>query len=148
MASNHEGRYRGLARPSNVIEAATESSQGAHSAPFPRDLVEFFAKAFTDAGDVVFDPFLGSGTAMAAAHFLDRIGYGCEISPAYCDVIVRRLLNLGCEAPVLATSGQSFEEMAAQRGVSAQESLSPCTLDSRAIKHRRAAPYYGRKQSK
>ena len=34
------------------------------------------------------DPFTGSGTTMAAAHVLDRVGYGCEISPAYCDVIL------------------------------------------------------------
>src|SRR4051794_18974311 len=80
-------------RPSNVIEAATESSQGSHSAPFPRDLFEFFIKAFTHTGDTVFDPFSGSGTTMAAAHMLGRTGYGCEISPAYCDVIVRRMLN-------------------------------------------------------
>ena len=42
--------------PSNVIEVKTESSQGSHSAPFPRALVEFFVKAFSDPGDVVFDP--------------------------------------------------------------------------------------------
>jgi DNA modification methylase len=69
------GRHEGIARPSNVIEVKTESSQGSHSAPFPRALVEFFVKAFSDAGDVVFDPFIGSGTTMAAAHVLGR--YGC-----------------------------------------------------------------------
>jgi len=77
--------------PSNVIEVRTETNQGSHSAPFPRGLVEFFVKAFSDPGDIVFDPFLGSGTTMAAAHVLGRVGYGCEISPAYCDVILRRV---------------------------------------------------------
>jgi len=62
-----------------VIELKTESSQGSHSAPFPRALVEFFVKAFSDAGDIVYDPFLGSGSTMAAAHVLGRNGYGCEI---------------------------------------------------------------------
>ncbi|MCW5982712.1 MAG: ParB N-terminal domain-containing protein [Bryobacteraceae bacterium] len=47
----------GIARPSNVIEAKTESSQGSHSAPFPRVLVEFFVKAYSDPGDLIFDPF-------------------------------------------------------------------------------------------
>ena len=75
-----EGRHGGIARPSNVIEVKTESSQGSHSAPFPRALVEFFVKAFSDAGDLIFDPFLGSGTTIAAAHLLDRVGYGVEIS--------------------------------------------------------------------
>ena len=52
--------------------------------------MEFFVKAFSDEGDLVFDPFLGSATSMAAAHVLSRVGYGCEISPAYCDVAMRR----------------------------------------------------------
>jgi DNA modification methylase len=57
---NREGRHGGIARPSNVIEAKTESSQGSHSAPFPRALVEFFVRAYSDVGDLIFDPFLGS----------------------------------------------------------------------------------------
>ena len=105
-ANNMDGRYAGVARPSNVIEVKTESSQGSHSAPFPRALVEFFVNAFTDADDIVFDPFLGSGTTLAAAHTLHRIGFGCEISPAYCDVIVRRLMSLSGEMAILATTGE------------------------------------------
>ena len=72
-ADDDDGRFTGIARPSNVIEAKTESSQGSHSAPFPAGLVEFFLKAFTDPGDVVFDPFMGSGTTMAAAEVLERV---------------------------------------------------------------------------
>jgi DNA modification methylase len=113
-ANNLEGRHGGIARPSNVIECKTESSQGSHSAPFPRALVEFFVKAFSDAGDLVFDPFLGSGTTMAAAHVLDRVGYGIEISPAYCDVILRRIEHLTGIEPALA-SGEKFNDIAAQR---------------------------------
>ncbi len=116
-AADSDGRHTGLARPSNVIEVKTESSQGAHSAPFPRALVEFFVNAFTDAGDAVFDPFMGSGTTMAAAHVLGRSGYGCEISPAYCDVILRRMANLTGEEAVLAETGQSISETAAARRV-------------------------------
>jgi hypothetical protein len=61
-----------MARPSNVIEAKTESSQGSHSAPFPRAIPEFFIKAFSDPGDVVFDPFCGAGTTAIAARKLGR----------------------------------------------------------------------------
>ena len=99
-ADDNDGRFTGIARPSNVIEVKTESSQGSHSAPFPRALVEFFVKAFSDAGDIVYDPFLGSGSTMAAAHVLGRNGYGCEISPAYCDVILCRMKELTGEEPV------------------------------------------------
>jgi DNA modification methylase len=110
-----DGKHEGIARPSNVIEVKTESSQGSHSAPFPRALVEFFVKAFSDPGDNVYDPFLGSGTTMAAAHVLDRAGYGIEISPAYCDVILRRMEHLTGIEPALLT-GESFNDIATQRG--------------------------------
>ena len=135
-AEDSDGRFRGVARPSNVIEAKTESSQGAHSAPFPRALVEFFVLAFTDDGDVVFDPFLGSGTTMAAAEVLGRGGYGCEISPAYCDVILRRLMNLTGDTPVLAAMGDTFAAVAAARGVPGDEAFSPKQKDARANRRR------------
>lgn len=112
-----DGRHAGLARPSNVIEARTESGQGSHSAPFPRALVEFFVKALTDPGDAVFDPFLGSGTTLAAAEALNRIGYGIEISPAYCDVALERLMRLVGETALLVETGERFDEVVKARGV-------------------------------
>jgi DNA modification methylase len=112
---NMEGRHAGIARPSNVIDVKSESSQGSHSAPFPRGLVEFFVKAFSDPGDIVFDPFLGSGTTIAAAHVLDRAGYGCEISPGYCDVILQRIEQLSRTEPTLAATGECFSVVATAR---------------------------------
>ena len=94
-----------------------EGGQGDHSAPFPRALVEFFVKAFSDSGDLVFDPFMGSGTTMAAAHVLGRIGYGIEISPAYCDVILRRIAALTGREPVLVETGALLSQVAAGRGI-------------------------------
>jgi len=138
-----DGRHEGIARPSNVIEVRTESSQGTHSAPFPRPLVEFFVKAFSDAGDIVFDPFLGSGTTMAAAEVLDRTGYGIEISPAYCDVALRRIANLCGEEPVLEATGQSLHEVAAERGVPIVHVENPKQRDPRRIRHNGPAPFYG-----
>lgn len=108
-ANDMEGRHGGLARPSNVIEAKTESSQGSHSAPFPRAIPEFFIKAFSDPGDVIFDPFSGSGTTLVTAGMLDRAGYGVEISPAYCDVILRRMQETLKTQPVHASTGQPFQ---------------------------------------
>jgi DNA modification methylase len=140
-ANNLEGRHGGIARPSNVIECKTESSQGSHSAPFPRALVEFFIKAYSDPGDSIFDSFLGSGTTIAAAHVLDRVGCGSEISPAYCDVIVQRLMNLTAETAVLVGTngitwamhvGKTFEEIAERRGVPSHRALNP-TVDPKPI---------------
>ena len=146
-ANNMNGRHTGLARPSNVIDVASESGQGSHSAPFPRALVEFFVKAFSDAGDVVFDPFMGSGTTMAAAHLLDRKGYGCEISPGYCDVIVRRMMNLGLDA-MLESNGDSFAGVASQRGVDPEQALNMKAQDSGAIKHHGPNPHSRRPASR
>ncbi len=42
------------------------------------------------SGEIVYDPFLGSGTTLMAAAQMDRAGYGIELAPGYCDVIVER----------------------------------------------------------
>jgi DNA modification methylase len=58
---------------------------------------------------VVFDPFSGSGTTLATSGVLDRAGYGVEISPAYCDVILRRMQETLKIGPVHAGTGQPFQ---------------------------------------
>jgi DNA modification methylase len=141
---DEDGRHAGIARPSNVIEAKTESSQGSHSAPFPRAIPEFFIKAFSDPGDVVFDPFLGSGTTLVAAGALDRAGYGCEISPAYCDVILRRAMNAFGVTPTLATTGETFTEIAPAREAPADAAADLRAADSKSIRRKpNGMPCYG-----
>jgi DNA modification methylase len=81
----------GLAYPGNRLPTFSLNHQAlGHSAAFPVGLPSFFIKAYTDKGDKIFDPFLGSGTTLIAAEQLGRKCYGMEISPAYCDVIVKR----------------------------------------------------------
>lgn len=46
--------------------------------------------ALSDPGDIVFDPFLGSGSTLIASEQTGRKCYGCEIDPKYCDVIRKR----------------------------------------------------------
>ena len=149
--SDSDGRFAGVARPSNVVEVKSESSQGTHSAPFPRALVQFFLLAFSDEGDVVFDPFMGSGTTMAAAALLDRAAYGCELSAGYCDVILHRIWNLTGETPLLLGAGDetaTFQSVAAARGVPIEQPLNPKAQDSRAIKHNGPNPHYGPRKRK
>jgi hypothetical protein len=108
---------------------------------------EFFIKAFSDSGDVAFDPFLGSGTTIAAAHGLGRTGYGIEISSAYCDVILRRIAELTGEEPVLAQTTKIMAEVAAERGVARDQVNNPRLQDSRRIQHHGLAPFYGSRKA-
>ena len=73
---------------------------------------------------------------MAAAHVLGRVGYGCEISPAYCDVILRRIERLAETEPALAETGETFSQIAAGRGVSTTESADLRQRDSRSIRRK------------
>lgn len=84
----------GLAYPGNRLPTFSQSHSAlGHAAAFPVGLPEFFCKAYTDPGDVVFDPFCGSGSTIIAAEITGRRGMGSEISPAYCDIIVARWEN-------------------------------------------------------
>ncbi|MBI1934955.1 site-specific DNA-methyltransferase [Candidatus Woesearchaeota archaeon] len=62
-----------------------------HPAPFPVELPRRCIKLFSFVGDVVFDPFLGSGTTLLAAASTKRKGIGVEIDKTYCELAKRRL---------------------------------------------------------
>jgi site-specific DNA-methyltransferase (adenine-specific) len=75
---------RDKAYPTNVLHLATECGNKSHSAAFPEALPEWFIKLFTDEGDLVLDPFVGSGTTCAIAQKLRRNSVGIEILAEYC----------------------------------------------------------------
>lgn len=64
--------------PSNVIKCSGVDRRFKHSAMFPVKLPEFFITAMTDIGDLVLDPFCGSGTTLEAARNLNRISVGID----------------------------------------------------------------------
>jgi site-specific DNA-methyltransferase (adenine-specific) len=82
--SNWIGRE--MAYPSNVLHLATECSNKGHSATFPLELPSWFIKLFTKEGDVVLDPFMGSGTTGQAAVRLKRQYIGIESDEKYYQV--------------------------------------------------------------
>ena len=71
----------------------------------------------TARGDVVLDPFVGSGTTILAAERAGRRGYGIEIDPLYVDTAVARWERMtGTQA--LHANGKAFREVMAERGAS------------------------------
>jgi DNA modification methylase len=65
-----------------------------HKACFPIELPSNGIKLFTKENMILFEPFLGSGTTMVAAHQLKRKCYGMELDPKYCQVIIDRMKKL------------------------------------------------------
>lgn len=72
-----------------------------HPATFPVGLPSEYIKAMTKKGDGIIEPFCGSGTTLIACEHLDRICYGMELDPKYCDVIVKRWESFTGEKAVL-----------------------------------------------
>ena len=76
---------RDMVYPTNVLHGATECGNRNHSAVFPYWLPEWFIDLFTDPGDVVLDPFIGSGTTAFAALDKGRKVIGIELHEPYYD---------------------------------------------------------------
>lgn len=55
----------------------------------------------SEEGDIVFDPFMGSGSTMLAAHQLGRRCFGVELDPVYCQVVVDRMKALAPDLKVV-----------------------------------------------
>lgn len=87
-----------------------------HPAVFPVALPEFVMQAFSAAGDIVFEPFNGSGTSLLAAQLTGRHCRAVELAPEYVDVAIRRFQqNHQGVAITLAATGQTFDEVTTER---------------------------------
>lgn len=98
----------------NTFRRGRMNDLAAHPTVKNRKMVEDALLDCSRRGGVVLDPFLGSGTTLAAAFQTGRRGYGLELDPRYCDVILRRLADLTGTPPRLA-DGRSFDEVAVER---------------------------------
>ena len=67
--------------------------------------------------ELVYDPFLGAGTTLAAAELTERVCFGLELDARYIDVIVQRWQTLSGKKAKLDSDGRTFEEIASQRKV-------------------------------
>jgi site-specific DNA-methyltransferase (adenine-specific)/site-specific DNA-methyltransferase (cytosine-N4-specific) len=108
---------RDMVYPNNVIHLATECGNRNHSAAFPIELPSWFIKLFTEQGDVVLDPFVGSGTTAVAAIELSRNYVGVDIGEEYCRIsrertsgIQMQLLTIKSEQGTYSHNGTSQPE--------------------------------------
>jgi DNA modification methylase len=82
-----------LLRDSVDCPISIQSEAAGHPCPKPLRLWKWIIEQFTDPGDAVLDPFLGSGTATRAAKDLGRRAIGIEKSEKYCEIAARRLMQ-------------------------------------------------------
>lgn len=78
--------------PRNNIWKYTTSFNGVkHPAPFPEQLAKDHIISWSKPGDIIYDPFMGSGTTAKAAIELDRLFIGSEVSANYCEIANERI---------------------------------------------------------
>lgn len=86
---------RDFALPPNVITLAPETKSIDHPAPFPVGLPEFFIKLMTEPGDLVLDPFAGSGTTCVIAKTNCRNWIGIDKKIEYMETAKKRVFEAG-----------------------------------------------------
>jgi DNA modification methylase len=99
----------------NSFRAGRLDELALHPTVKPVALVADAMRDCSRRGDIVLDPFMGSGTTILAAERVGRVAYGLEIDPLYVDTAVRRWeAYTKCDA-ILEKTGQTFAEVSAER---------------------------------
>ena len=97
------------------IMGGSDEDKYDHPTQKPVDLMRRPILNHIRRGELVYDPFLGSGTTLAAAELAERVCYGLELDPKYVDVIVQRWEQLAGKKAKLDSDGRTFEEIAQER---------------------------------
>jgi DNA modification methylase len=85
----------------SIFEVDKPHVSDLHPTTKPVELVARMIANSSRAGEIIYDPFLGSGTTLVAAQQLGRVGYGVEIDPGYLAVAIQRLADLGLEPKLI-----------------------------------------------
>jgi DNA modification methylase len=99
----------------NSFRAGRLEELAIHPTVKPVALVADAMRDCSRRGDIVLDPFMGSGTTILAAEKVGRRAYGLEIDPLYIDVAVKRWQDFTKRDAILKATGQTFDEVAAER---------------------------------
>jgi DNA modification methylase len=97
------------------IMGGSDEEKFDHPTQKPVELMRRPILNHTKIGELVYDPFLGSGTTLAAAEVAQRVCYGLELDPKYADVVVERWQGLSHNKATLEGDGRTFEAVAAER---------------------------------
>ena len=92
-----------------------EDARTGHGAQKPVECMRRPLVNSSKPGDLVYDPFLGSGTTVIAAQDAGRHCLGLELTPAYCDLIVRRWQDFAHGHATLEGDGRTFAEIQRER---------------------------------
>jgi DNA modification methylase len=99
----------------NTFRAGRMDDLAVHPTAKPVALVADALRDCSRRGDIVLDPFIGSGTTILAAERVGRRAYGLEIDPRYVDTAVQRWQAYTKRDATLRDTGQTFQEIAAAR---------------------------------
>jgi DNA modification methylase len=99
----------------NSFRAGRLAELAVHPTVKPIALVADAIRDCSRRGEIVLDPFMGSGTTILAAEKIGRIAFGCEIDPGYVDVAVKRWQDFTKRDAILKATGQTYDEVAAER---------------------------------
>jgi DNA modification methylase len=99
----------------NTFRAGRLDDLSSHPTVKPVALVADAMRDCSRRGQIVLDPFMGSGTTIMAAERVGRRAYGLELDPLYVDAAVRRWQAYTRRDAILKTTGQTFDEIAAVR---------------------------------
>src|SRR5690349_1358961 len=97
------------------IMGSSDEEKYDHPTQKPVDLMRRPILNHIKRGEVVYEPFLGSVTTLAAAELTERVCLGIELDPKYVDVAVQRWQTLSGKKAKLDGDGRTFEEIAAER---------------------------------
>src|SRR5580704_17796539 len=97
------------------IMGGSDEQKWDHPTQKPLELMRCPILNHTKLGELVYEPFLGSGTTLAAAELTERVCYGLELDPKYCDVVVKRWQDFTGKEATLEADGRSFDQCAADR---------------------------------
>jgi DNA modification methylase len=86
-----------------------------HPTMKPVELVAQMVENSSKRGEVVADPFLGSGTTLIACEQLGRVCVGFELAERYCDVICERYCRMTNKQATLEATGETFDELKARQ---------------------------------